>query len=713
MKMKRRSFLSLAIKLAAAGSVPAVLTACGGGGGSSSAADTSTPASSDMDKALASVESEQDTSSSTHNTSSNLHNEVATGESTSTTQKTTSSLDSLSEAAKIYNFYSQRSPDYSNSDLLSQGAHYLYTQEGVQSASDFWQKQVQAHSSAYTQYLSQITKLKAAARLYDFQMDSAGVEVKSEAASKSAAMVVSRMEPALFEEFYKPLLSAVSSLVNLTDVSLLTKIEEALKGVLSILKNESIELAQRWTLNIAANLAIDSMLDNIAKQSIQDLDFSSKSAVMLSLAKVSFASMAIIGSAKIQDVTNATSSSEKELIDMLLSAGDLSGKMLMVWTTLMNQIMQSSLSSAMAFSSVESLSLAAAGEDYSWQEDRTKVQAELKEASILLSISSLFMKSLFAVFEKSLLNGAELNSELQEFDYSESAKSALSFASGSTADNFRILFTSAKNADDQILSSFMAKTEDSSSVSNLQAILNAFAEIVSGETTDFSDLADKVMANFTTAGGIAADAEAQAFDFASLLAQFGYDFASNTEGDAFDFASLLAQYAFEFTMDIEEDAYQFASTGMEYAYNFAMQGMEYGYLFASRGEEVGVMANRILWMAVQIGVMADRIGEMADRILYTEQMIVYTEILILDFGVLIYGTMKQIINMVLMGMAIILDREWYEPSDSDPVLDMINNNVVIMLENMNGYSLAMLEQQQALRQLTLDALPFINDYYEQ
>lgn len=140
------------------------------------------------------------------------------------------------------------------------------------------------------------------------------------------------------------------------------------------------------------------------------------------------------------------------------------------------------------------------------------------------------------------------------------------------------------------------------------------------------------------------------------------------------------------------------------AYNFAMQGMEYGYLFASRGEEVGVMADRILWMAVQIGLMADRIGEMADRIVYTAQLIVYTEILILDFGILIYGVIKQITNLILTGLAIIFDREWYSPASEDIILDTINSNVTQMLSQMQEYSLAVLANQQVLRQLTIDSL---------
>lgn len=166
------------------------------------------------------------------------------------------------------------------------------------------------------------------------------------------------------------------------------------------------------------------------------------------------------------------------------------------------------------------------------------------------------------------------------------------------------------------------------------------------------------------------------------------------------FASHMADLAYAFTTKTENDAY-----------TFAMQGMEYGYLFASRGEEVGLMADRILWMAVQIGVMADRIGEMADRIVYTEQLIVYTEMLILDFGLLIYGGMKQISNVMLMGMAIVFDRQWYTPSSEDQIVTVIGEMTQQMLANMQEYELTVLNNQVALRDSTLKALDWISGEY--
>ncbi len=205
-----------------------------------------------------------------------------------------------------------------------------------------------------------------------------------------------------------------------------------------------------------------------------------------------------------------------------------------------------------------------------------------------------------------------------------------------------------------------------------------------------------------SAAATTATTESQAYAFAATVANPDYSITTNTTTQASNFATHLADLAYEFVMKIEDDAY-----------TFAMKGMEYGYLFASKGEEVGLMADRILWMAVQIGAMADRIGEMADRIVYTEQLIVYTETLILDFGMLIYGTTKQISNFLLMGMAIIFDREWYSQNQQseDPVLNVISDTTERMLRNMKEYESQVLANQVKLREATLKALDWIDGQY--
>lgn len=162
-----------------------------------------------------------------------------------------------------------------------------------------------------------------------------------------------------------------------------------------------------------------------------------------------------------------------------------------------------------------------------------------------------------------------------------------------------------------------------------------------------------------------------------------------------------------------ELAAQFANHGMDLGFVFAYHGLDLGYEFAAKGEAVGPMANRVLFMAVQIGVMADRIGEMADRILfmankigefgdkilYESQLIVYTEQLIINESVLIENTIKQLSEMVLDLAAILSGNDTYfeykkTRSTGEEVYTLIYDNMNTMLKNMHEYSLAMLAKEE-------------------
>lgn len=679
MKMKRRDFLGLAAKLAAVSTVPAVLSACGGGAGSSS---TSSSSGASIDKSLAAVDKQQASIDSTHNESSDYNNEIANGQENSSAKsgasKTGASSSSIDEANAIRDFFASRTPDYSNSALLSRGAHYLLPESGSEeeglSPTEFWQNQVNAHQTAYTQYLNQITKLKAAARLFDHENKTSAKDKTG--TSKTTAMAVSRLEPAA-QDNINSLQSAISELLSegLT-AGVLDLITTALQAVYEYIVDNITD----WTFKILANLAIDTMLQDMSKLLIEDIDFSDKEATMMSLAKISVASLAIVGATKIQEVDESSPSVENDLIEILVSSSSITGRMSSVWLALMNQTMDNTFTKMNA-----GLASGIAAENdntVDWETDKKELSDTLKSNSGLMAILSLVVKALFSVYQdQALVDGAVRNEQ--------------SFSTDSTAQQYSILFADEKNSNDQALTGFT-----SSNLANfIEALATLFADGSETETeqeAQFKNLASVTQKSVSSTEG-SAEVEGDAVAFAEELADYAYQFTADTESDANDFATALANLAYQFTMDIENDAFE-----------FAMQGMEYGYLFASRGEEVGVMADRILWMAVQIGVMADRIGEMADRILYTEQLIVYTEILILDFGVLIYGTIKQIVNLILTSLALILDREWYVNQSEDAVLDFIDNNVSTMLSNMQEYALATLEQQRALRQLTLDALDTIN-----
>jgi hypothetical protein len=161
-----------------------------------------------------------------------------------------------------------------------------------------------------------------------------------------------------------------------------------------------------------------------------------------------------------------------------------------------------------------------------------------------------------------------------------------------------------------------------------------------------------------------------------------------------------------------ELGYEFARHGMDLGFTFASRGMELGFEFASKGEAVGPMANRILFMAVQIGVMSDRIGEMADRILfmankigefgdkitYESQLIIYTEQLIINESVLITRTIGVLSDLITTIVAMLQKNDAYlqlatQRAASDRSLELIYENMNLMLTSMHEYSLRVLDKE--------------------
>ena len=177
----------------------------------------------------------------------------------------------------------------------------------------------------------------------------------------------------------------------------------------------------------------------------------------------------------------------------------------------------------------------------------------------------------------------------------------------------------------------------------------------------------------------------------------------------------------QFAKEGMELAAQFANHGMDLGFTFAYHGMDLGYDFASKGESVGPMANRILFMSVQIGVMADRIGEMSDRILfmadkigefgnkilYESQLIVYTEQLIFNESVLIENTINTLSDALLDLAALIVGNDKYfeykiaATEKSHDVHERIYDNMNLMLKNMHEFSLAMLKKEENDRERAL------------
>ncbi len=178
----------------------------------------------------------------------------------------------------------------------------------------------------------------------------------------------------------------------------------------------------------------------------------------------------------------------------------------------------------------------------------------------------------------------------------------------------------------------------------------------------------------------------------------------------------------EVALHVADLAAKFAGHGADLGFSFAYHGLDLGYLFASRGEAVGPMANRVLFMAVQIGVMADRIGEMADRILqmadkigefgdkilYESQLIVYSEQLVINESVLVQHSVGQLLQTLTDMAALQAGNEAYfehrqdHPPQSPHAL--VYENMNLMLRQMHEFSLEMLKKEAADRDRAVRAL---------
>ena len=712
--MNRRDFLALSTKLTASLAIPASLVGCGG---SSATADgTSMATTSSIDGELATANSLQVTADGTNTELDQSLNDTLVSND-ATPAAATSSLASpklTTLNAQLVDFFKTRTPRYEPYNVADQvdgqiTTHYLASAgEGT-----LWDNALSAHQLAYQQYTNQYTKLVATMRLFDSKNDarsdsttasSRSVSPKSVVQASARSLVASPRAIDALDVFE----ALVASIVSSFGAGLFNLIAEALQVVYTFL-SELIgeDQVQGLAYSFLVSSSVDDMLQAVTRESTANLSFDNRADIMLSLSKISIAATALLALVKMNDLEAAPTSIDTEFMTTYLANNNVFSNLSLMWLSLSDNMMsgilgdmQASAQGVIDLESTDDTYATTSSIPVGYSQD---LQDTLKSNSTLLALTSLAMKSIYSLIEGEI---------------SDAVTNETAFSQDSTADVFKILFTSEQNSADASLSSFLQAYS-----SSLNTTLTAATDIATAANDaavtaeEEPSAADAAIAAAATAWSadptnisLTLDSdnlastkavEEDAVGFASELADFLYEFTVQTEGDASEFATYLAGLAYAFTMDIESDAF-----------DFAMQGMEYGYLFASQGEDVGVMADRILWMAVQIGLMADRIGEMGDRIVYTEQLIVYTEILILDFGILIYGVIKQITNLILTSLALILDREWYSPESEDLILDTIGSNVNQMLGNMNEYSLAVLDNQSVLRQLTLDSLVAYADYSE-
>jgi len=689
--MNRRNFLEKSITAA---STVTLMTACGGGGGGDSqqAPDGSvnTTSTSTVDTKVASLQSSKSYSDSLHSNSMN-NIAVSTGVSSVAARFLASS-----SPATTANYFTSKTPELPTNSILT--SMFLEGDENK----NMWEKYQSYNNLSYQQFTHQYDKLMAAMRLFDYKKSQLPATAPAQkSVSFSAGINATQSNAAQSNASY----SIVSSIFGLALASLMENFGSVTIDIITtalVEASENIdnsEGAESIFLTTATLLTVNEVLDIVKEKLLEDLNFSNRDDIMISLSKMSIAIIALTGKDEIEERGSryrrsspsyaSASESESEMteeeLEAYISAISIQSKLTLILMELMQDYVNSTNTDIQeTITELTSRPIDGSNDTaFTPEEDakRLALQEKLKKQSTVMTTVAVVMKSLFALLSQDALdeNGDQI---------------AKGFSPNGDAKKFWMLFGNESLPQDEAFMKYSSEVQTSIEDKIILDETNEAPNALSG----IFDLLKDMNTNFSSTNkDYVAQTGNQAFSFAALLAGLSYQFTADTETDAYNFAVHMSQLAYDFTMNIEEDAYQ-----------FAMQGMEYGYLFASRGEEVGIMADRVLWMAVQIGQMSDRIGEMADRIVYTEQLIVYTEMLILDFGLLIYGGMKMITNTMLMGMAIIFDREWYTPTAEDQVLTVIGGNVSQMMENMQEYALAMLDNQSVLREITLSAMDWVD-----
>ncbi len=665
--MKRRNFIRLSAVTAISVQSSVLLTGCGGGGSGGSASGNRPTQGNTSQNFAATIDENVRAITALQKENRKLHAKIgqtnvsllgASGSDTSNVQTSgklfaaalqNKTASSESSEPDTATFFQNYKPDTTDT---------YFPQEKI------WENYQKSHALAFEQLTSQLTKLKAGFRVYGHNKETQSLQENTDtpkAVSKKASAADNNV--ALFlhaVESFKKLDLSAAAIDGLTlSINLLYSVIDGIK-----------DTETGHTILVVAFEAIESLLRSIKEKSLAHLSFSNGEEIALSLAKMAVAIVSVLGLSAISEYTskNALTDDKTEReTEALTQAMALQGQLILTLMAVVSKIIDEITETTTTLTgNVDS-------EDYELTEEDKALIEKLKSLSSVLTTLGLIVKALL-VFYLDHTPEAEASDTMQ-----------------GDAASYAPLFGNPTNLYDAYLSQFTSQNR--STLFPADSLLAQLLTTLGIVDTEFTVSTPTGAASATT------EAESKAFAYASKIADpsYGIDLITPPE-----FAEHLADLAYQFVIKIEDDAY-----------DFALKGMEYGYLFASRGEEVGLMADRILFMAVQIGAMADRIGEMADRIVYTEQLIVYTEMLILDFGMLIYGSMKTVSNFLLTGMAILFDREWYTQADqsSDPVLNVISKMTQTMLADMSAYEKQVLKNQTKLREETLEALKWIKGAY--
>ena len=680
--MTRRVFISKTAAASLAGSW--MLSGCGGGGGGGS---ESTPQTrSEADTTVARLQQRETELNGTLDAYRNASAQTVGG--SSATRGLRAFTRTGGDASDFFRRGSIRFGDPVSEDPMSIPHYFANQSIGV------WESYMKSLELAASQSKSQFVKMVAALRYAGYRSENSGAASTRSLhiEARDAAIATLRdTDTSVVEQFQDLVNNLKNGNFDTTILDLLTVSLAVLKTTIETLLSQDKIKGLAYT--VLTYLAVDKLLEIVKEKSLSDLNFLGDDNIVISLGKMVIAALAVLGLMSLDKLapsnstrsleTRGTDTTEEETILAFLNGVLVQGQLVTLLFRYLSELLMKITEDTQA--TVDRLKQNLSDSAYPLTEEDRDLIDKLKIRSKVMAVFGLALKALFGILaaNQNTLQGADGN--------------PISFSQNGDAKDFEILFGSPINPYDEAFNEYLHGRLDeitggTTPDSGTQSIFDVMTEL-STQAYNFAVKTEEDAYNFTS------QTEHDAYTFASRLADLAYKFTADTESDAVNFATQMTDLAYSFTMKIEDDAYQ-----------FALQGMEWGYLFASRGEEVGIMADRVLWMAGQIGQMADRIGEMADRIVYTEQLIVHTEILILDFGLLIYGGMKTIADFVLTGLALILDRQWYEPQTKDLIVTTIGKNVEQMMENMQEYALAVLENQNTLRQTTLDALDWILEF---
>lgn len=671
--IERRNFLRYSV--AAAVALPGIvsLTGCGGGGGGGSVPSTATLSAADTEvSAISTLQSSNDVqrTQTSQATSALLTAPVPAGlmlASVGTSLATPSDLFLKYQSGELkLNTYTTATSKWVKPNI--------YVDQ-----STVWSNYMASHSDTYTQSKIQLTKLQASLRLLGEKKKTA---TQASGMLASAAVGTNTALDAALATFNTAIVNFKALNFGAVALNGLTLSVQGVFVILDALKTST----NGYSYITLALSAIEGLLKWIETKSLASFSFVTRTDIALSMAKLSIAVMSAMAIASLEKVKKSTvalsgavagmSTQDEQKLSAFLQSVSLQSQLVLTLTYFINGVMGNISTATQARADALAIAINNPDGTYTLTAEDLALIDQLKQQSIVLAAVGLVMKTLVGFYQSGF--SAVASTDVLTTD----------------AQTYALLFTNPISSYDTIFSGFTSTN---------------FASLFANNATIQQLMTDLAALNPTIALTVPVDAAAATTSAEVGVASFTSQLLSGLATGSFP--SNTATQAALFTNNMAEMAYNFSMTGMGYAYNFAMTGMNYGYLFASRGEEVGLMADRILWMAVQIGQMSDRIGEMADRIVYTEQLIVYTEMLILDFGLLIYGGMKQISNTMLMGMAIVFDRQWYSPSTSDPILTVISDMTKQMLTNMQEYEKTVLTNQITLRETTLKALNWIQGAY--